>query len=111
VVTSGITALATARLAAAGLPPPPLLVTADDIDNGKPAPDGYLAAARGLRLPPDRTVVLEDSPAGIAAARAAGVGAIIGVGPRAREADVTVAVEDLRAVRWSAGGLVLTSAD
>jgi sugar-phosphatase len=79
VVTSGVTALATARLAAAGLPLPPLLIAADDIDNGKPAPDGYLAAAHGLGLPPNRTVGLEDSPAGIAAAQAAGVAAIIGV--------------------------------
>jgi sugar-phosphatase len=44
--------------------------------------------------------VFEDAPAGIAAARAAGVATIIGVGTIAAAASVTVAVADLRGVRF-----------
>jgi beta-phosphoglucomutase-like phosphatase (HAD superfamily) len=50
---------------------------------GKPAPDIYLQAARYLGLDPARCVVVEDSRSGIQAARAAGIGHIIALGPRA----------------------------
>ncbi|MGH2689347.1 MAG: HAD family hydrolase, partial [Actinomycetota bacterium] len=46
---------------------------------GKPAPDTFLEAARRLRVPPDRAVVVEDSLAGVAAGRAGGFGMVIGV--------------------------------
>ena len=49
------------------------VVCGDEIANGKPAPDIYLAAADGLRVPPARCLVLEDSEAGIKAAHAAGM--------------------------------------
>ena len=49
------------------------IVTADDVRRRKPAPDVYLEAARRLGVPPGRTVALEDSAPGIAAARAAGM--------------------------------------
>lgn len=49
-----------------------ILVTLDQVERGKPAPDIYLEAARRMGLPPERCAVLEDSTAGIAAARAAG---------------------------------------
>ena len=49
---------------------------------GKPAPDIYLEAAAALGLSPAACVVVEDSLAGIAAARAAGVGRIVAIGPR-----------------------------
>ena len=51
---------------------------------GKPAPDIYLETAEALRLPPAACVVVEDSLAGIAAARAAGIGRIIALGPAER---------------------------
>jgi len=51
----------------------PVLLAAEDYPRGKPAPDGFLAAARALGVAPGRCVVLEDSAAGIAAARAAGM--------------------------------------
>jgi sugar-phosphatase len=73
VVTSGTRALATARLAAGGLPLPAVLVTADDVAAGKPDPQGYLEAARRLGRGPGECLVLEDSPAGVAAALAAGM--------------------------------------
>lgn len=76
VVTSGTRELATARLKAAGLPIPAVLVTAEDVVNGKPDPEGYLRAAGSLGAEPGECVVIEDAPAGIAAALAAGMMAI-----------------------------------
>ena len=49
------------------------LVTADDVEHGKPAPDVYLEAASRLRVNPDRVVVFEDSDEGLEAARRAGM--------------------------------------
>ncbi len=72
VVTSCGRALAEARLAGAGLPRPAVLVSADDVRRGKPDPEGYRRAAALLGLEPARCVAVEDAPAGIAAARAAG---------------------------------------
>ena len=72
VVTSGGRALAELRLRATGFHRPAELVTAEDIPHGKPAPDGYLLAARRLGVDPKDCVVLEDTPPGIAAGRAAG---------------------------------------
>ena len=71
VVTSGSHELASARLEAAGLPAPVIVVTADAVRRGKPAPDAYLVAAQALGADPAGCVVIEDSPAGIAAGRAA----------------------------------------
>ncbi len=73
VVTSAPHALATVRLRVAGLPCPRVLLSADDVANGKPDPEGYLAAAARLGAEPERCVVFEDAPAGISAARAAGM--------------------------------------
>jgi sugar-phosphatase len=72
IVTSCTEPLARARLAATGLPIPQVLVTADRVPRGKPAPDPYLIAARELGVDPARCAVLEDAPAGIAAGKAAG---------------------------------------
>jgi beta-phosphoglucomutase len=49
------------------------LVTAEDYRRAKPAADPFLTAARGLDLPPPSCLVVEDSPAGVAAAQAAGM--------------------------------------
>jgi len=49
-----------------------VLVTGQDVANGKPSPDPYLLAAERLGREPAECVVLEDAPAGIAAGRAAG---------------------------------------
>ena len=73
VVTSGTHALVTSRLAAAGLPLPTVLVTAEDVAAGKPDPEGYLEAARRLGRPPADCLVIEDAPAGVEAALAAGM--------------------------------------
>ena len=72
VVTSGGSVLAQFRLSAVGLLPPAVLISAEDVHRGKPAPDGYLLAAARLGAAPGECVVVEDTPAGIAAGRAAG---------------------------------------
>jgi sugar-phosphatase len=77
IVTSAPRALALRRIAAAGLPVPPVLVTADDVLHGKPAPDGFLLAAARLGQRAQDCLVFEDAPAGIAAAEAAGAHVII----------------------------------
>jgi sugar-phosphatase len=73
VATSGTKATATARLRSAGLPEPAVLVSAEDVVRGKPEPDVYLAAAARLEVIPSECIVVEDAPAGIEAARAAGI--------------------------------------
>jgi mannitol-1-/sugar-/sorbitol-6-phosphatase len=73
IVTSGSRDLATARLRSRGLPVPQVMVTADDVTNGKPHPEPYITAANRLGLSADQCVVIEDAPAGLAAAAAAGM--------------------------------------
>lgn len=72
VVTSAPRALAERRIAAAGLPTPPKMITAEDVEKGKPQPDCFLTAARRLGADPARCLVFEDAPAGITAAETAG---------------------------------------
>ena len=69
IVTSASRALATFRLGCAGLPLPELLICGDEVANGKPDPEGYLKAAYQLRVSPARCLVVEDTPAGMLAAR------------------------------------------
>jgi mannitol-1-/sugar-/sorbitol-6-phosphatase len=76
VVTSGTNLLATARLRYAGLPIPKVLVSADQVREGKPHPEPYLTGARLLAVPSGRCLVIEDAPAGIESAHAAGMKAI-----------------------------------
>lgn len=78
VVTSAPAPLVRARFAHAGLPDPEFLVSADDVAQGKPAPEGYLAAAALLGVAPADCVVFEDAPPGVAAGSAAGM-RVVGV--------------------------------
>jgi sugar-phosphatase len=78
VVTSATRALAEDRLRAVGLWRGQFVVGADDVSEGKPSPEGYLAAARRLGVPPTDCVVFEDAPAGIEAGMRAGM-PVIGV--------------------------------
>lgn len=107
VVTSGARRLAAARLAAAGIDAR-AIVAAEDVAVGKPEPDPYLAGARLLGLDPQRCIVLEDAPAGVLAARRAGVAAVVGVGDHLEGADVDAHVEDLTALRYDAGTLYVS---
>jgi sugar-phosphatase len=73
IVTSGARAVANLRLRVTRLPEPHVLIAAEDVASGKPDPEGYLAAARCLGVAPSACLVVEDAPAGLAAARAAGM--------------------------------------
>ena len=106
VVTSGTRLLATNRLQYCGLPVPEVLVTSDDVTNGKPHPEPYLKGAERLGLRPAECLVIEDAPAGIRSARAGGLQVIglastYGVG-KLSEADAVV--EKLARVHISANG-------
>lgn len=92
IVTSGARSVATLRIRYTALPTPRVLVCADEITQGKPHPEGYLTAARSLGLTPDECIVVEDAPAGLEAARAAGMRSIGIVGTFPAEA---LAIADL----------------
>jgi mannitol-1-/sugar-/sorbitol-6-phosphatase len=77
IVTSSPHKLALRRLEAAGLPPPAVMVTGEDIEHGKPAPDCFLLAAKRLGQKIEDCVVFEDAPAGIQAAEAAGAAVVV----------------------------------
>ena len=77
VVTSAPRELAVRRMAAAGLPSPEVLVPADEITHGKPAPDGYLRAADLLGVDVSACVVLEDAGPGVLAGLAAGARVLV----------------------------------
>ncbi|AVT32796.1 phosphatase [Plantactinospora sp. BC1] len=97
VVTSGSRALMTARMRGAGLRIPAVFVAADDVRRGKPDPEGYLLAAGQLGVDAVSCVVVEDSPAGVAAGRAAGASVVALAGTHAPDAltDADVVIEDL----------------
>ena len=77
IVTSAPRELAVRRIEAAGLPTPPILISAEDVPNGKPAPDCFVIAAHALGVDPADCLVWEDAPAGIAAGEAAGATVIV----------------------------------
>jgi sugar-phosphatase len=101
IVTSGGRELARQRLLHVDLPIPALLIAAEDVREGKPSPEGFLAGALKLGVDPSRCIVIEDTPAGIRAGRAAG-SRVIGLtttfpGSALREADVVIeSLADLR---------------
>ncbi|HLN04124.1 MAG TPA: HAD family hydrolase [Bryobacteraceae bacterium] len=75
-VTSAPRQLAQVRMECAGLMLPSVVVSADDVKNGKPHPEGVLLAAHLLGVAPAECLVIEDTPAGIQAARAGGMRAL-----------------------------------
>ncbi|ANY09075.1 HAD family hydrolase [Pseudonocardia sp. HH130630-07] len=68
-----------------------LTVTAEDVRTGKPDPECYLTACRRLGVDASRCVGFEDSPSGVRALAAAGVGTIVGVTNTAAAATLTAA--------------------
>ena len=107
VVTSGSRSLASGRMRHVGLPLPERFVTADDVENGKPHPEAYLKGAEILGAAPETCVVIEDAPAGVRSAKAAGM-KVVAVATTHREKDlheadaVVGALSDVR-VRAQAG--------
>jgi len=77
IVTSAPRELALRRMAAAGIPEPEVMVTAEDVTVGKPDPAGYRLAARRLGVEPGQCLVFEDATVGILAAEAAGADLVI----------------------------------
>jgi sugar-phosphatase len=73
VVTSGTRHLASARLRMFGIPVPKVMITADDVADGKPHPGPYLKGAELLGVSPAECLVIEDAPAGIQSAHAGGM--------------------------------------
>src|SRR5262249_46049395 len=73
IVTSATRPLAAARLGYAGLPVPKRYISADDVINGKPDPEPYLKGAALLGFAPKDCIVIEDAPAGVKSAKAAGM--------------------------------------
>ncbi len=100
ICTSANANLGRARIAAAGIPVPPQLVTGDDVKRGKPHPDPYLLGAEKLGFAPEDCVVFEDAIAGAQAAEAAGVGLIVGVGELALNGSADIVVKDLTGITF-----------
>lgn len=76
-VTSAPRDLALRRMAAAGIPEPAVMITAEDVQAGKPDPAGYLLAAKRLGLEARDCLIFEDATVGIQAAEAAGAALMI----------------------------------
>jgi mannitol-1-/sugar-/sorbitol-6-phosphatase len=103
IVTSCGAGFARALIAAAQLPAPRVLISADDVGRGKPAPDSYALGAQRLRIVPSRILVVEDSRDGIAAGRAAGMDVIAIARGRgsAFARDATAHVDRFVQMRWA----------
>lgn len=93
IVTSAPRALAEARLRAVGLPIPDHFVTGESVRRGKPDPEGFLKAAALLGAPIGECLVFEDSPAGVAAGKAAGAHVAI-VGDLVPASEANLAIRD-----------------
>ncbi|WIB67651.1 HAD-IA family hydrolase [Curtobacterium sp. MCBD17_035] len=76
-VTSAPRDLALNRMVAAGVPVPEVVVTAEDVPNGKPAPDCYRLGAEMLGLPPGDCTAFEDAEAGLVSAVASGAHVVV----------------------------------
>lgn len=113
IVTSAPRVLALRRLAAAGLPTPRVLVTADDVAQGKPAPDCFLKAALSLGVAASDCLVWEDAPAGVRAAEAAGAAVMVVTASHAHPIEtshpVITGYDGLKAVLDESGQLRLYS--
>ncbi|MFK7847412.1 MAG: HAD-IA family hydrolase [Rhodothermales bacterium] len=72
IATSSYRRMVGEQLSYLGLPEPRVLVTIDDVTEGKPAPEPYLQAAEKLGFVASDCIVIEDSPAGITAGKKAG---------------------------------------
>jgi beta-phosphoglucomutase-like phosphatase (HAD superfamily) len=104
IVTSCGSAYARILIASAGLPEPRVLVASNDVENGKPAPDPYLAGAARLHASPADVLVVEDSRDGIASGRAAGMDVLAILRGRGLSfaRDASFQVERFSDVAWAA---------
>lgn len=102
-VTSAGRTLAESRMKAARLPLPAVMICAEDVQRGKPDPEGYNKAAAALGLKPEACVVFEDAAAGIRAGLASGA-TVIAVVPGAAGAADAHAVSALSGISVTACG-------
>jgi len=108
-VTSAPRDLALRRMAAAGIPEPAVMITAEDVKAGKPDPAGYLLAANKLGVEPADCLIFEDATVGIRAAEAAGAALMIITTTHQHPietAHATLASYDAIGVRVGADGLL-----
>lgn len=108
-VTSAPRDLALRRMAAAGIPEPAVMITAEDVKAGKPDPAGYLLAANKLGVEPADCLIFEDATVGIQAAAAAGAALMIITTTHQHPietAHATLASYDAIGVRVGADGLL-----
>jgi sugar-phosphatase len=101
IVTSASRRLAEVRLRAAGLPVPRHLVTASDLQRGKPFPDPYLKGAQILGISPADCVVAEDAASGVRSGKAAGA-RVLGLLTTSTEEELSSAGADWIAADLSA---------
>ena len=83
-------------------------IAREDVARTKPDPDPYVAAAKRLALPPSQCVAVEDTPIGVASARAAGMFVVAFPNAMTNELDFSAAdlrVEHLAEVPWQQLGL------
>lgn len=97
IVTSASRRLAVARWRGAGIPESRVSITAEDVNEGKPSPEPFLAGAAALGVAPERCVVFEDSPSGGVAALSAGA-TVVAVGRQEWPEVPAARVPDLNAV-------------
>jgi mannitol-1-/sugar-/sorbitol-6-phosphatase len=97
IVTSSTRRLLLARLKAAGLPVPERIISADDVERGKPNPEPYRRGAELLGLRPEECLVVEDAPSGVGAGKAAGSRVLGVLG--------THSAADLHEANWIVGSL------
>jgi mannitol-1-/sugar-/sorbitol-6-phosphatase len=97
IVTSATRRLVIGRLEAAGLPVPERLISADDVERGKPDPEPYRRGAELLGLRPEECVVVEDAPSGVGAGIAAGCRVLGVLG--------THSLDELHAASWVVSSL------
>jgi sugar-phosphatase len=113
IVTSCTRPLAAARIEAAGLLAPSVVVTADDVPTGKPDPAPYLLGARRLGVDPADCLVVEDAPSGLVSARTAGAATLaVTTTTPADQLDADAVVGTLADVRFAAdaGGVRVLAA-
>lgn len=109
IVTSAPRTLALRRMAAAGIPEPDVMVTAEDVSKGKPDPAGYRLAAERLGVEITDCLVFEDATVGILAAEASGADLLIVTATHEQPIETTHATlgrYDVVAVSVNSEGLI-----
>lgn len=106
VVTSADRALATKWMQIAGIPEAPVLIAAEDVERGKPNPDGFRLATQNLGKTATASIVFEDSPNGLEAGHRAGCRTIaITAALKAPPPGPQEWIEDFRTVRIEYDGV------